>query len=464
MNAASRCASSGWLGVSLLFFASFVLTPCHAHAELRVSTFTLSNGMQVVVVPDHRVPVVTHTVWYCVGAADDPWGTSGIAHFLEHLMFKSTQKLSSGEFTRTITRLGGRDNALTSPDTTQYFQRVAKEHLGTVMALEADRMVNLRLMEEEVRTERDVIQEERRSTVDANPVSVLSEQMVAALYQNHPYRRPSLGWAHEMSKLSLEDAAAFYRRYYAPNNAVLVVAGDVTTEEVRKLAEATYGRNKSNPAVAKRRRPQEPEAIAPRRLHIEDVRIASPILLRYYHVPSYAAAQPGQAESIELLTQILGGDDTSRLYRRLVAGKLATTAGASYLSNGLDSGRVALLVIPRSGVALEELEGKIDAAIAEIGDNGVTHEELDRAKSTLEARRVFESDNQVTLARRYGEAIALGRSIADVDALPGRLQAVSLADVKRAGQDFLRAQRSVTGILTPPAPGVKSGTAPGIKQ
>src|SRR5262245_22026375 len=180
-----------------------------ARAEPRVNTFNLSNGMQVVVIEDHRVPVVTHMIWYRTGAADDPWGTSGIAHFLEHLMFKSTGKLKSGEFTRTITKLGGRDNAITTHDTTSYFQRVAKEHLRSVMALEADRMVNLRLIEEEVRTERDVIQEERRSTVEGNPLTVLSEQMLAALYLNHPYGRPVLGWAHEMAKLSREDAAAF---------------------------------------------------------------------------------------------------------------------------------------------------------------------------------------------------------------------------------------------------------------
>src|SRR5262245_10487543 len=219
------------------------LTP-PARAEPRVNTFNLSNGMQVVVIEDHRVPVVTHMVWYRAGAADDPWGTSGIAHFLEHLMFKSTAKMKSGEFSRIISRLGGRDNATTTLDTTSYYQRVAKEHLRRVMELEADRMVNLRLPEDEINTERKVILEERRSSVDANPLSIMSEQMLAALYLNNPYHRPALGWEHEMAKLSLEDAANFYKRFYAPNNAVLVVAGDVTAEEVRPLAEATYGQNK----------------------------------------------------------------------------------------------------------------------------------------------------------------------------------------------------------------------------
>ena len=218
-------------------------------------------------------------------------------------MFKSTQKLASGEFARTITRLGGRDNALTSPDTTQYFQRVAKEHLGTVMALEADRMVNLRLMEEEVRTERDVIQEERRSTVDANPVSVLSEQMVAALYQNHPYRRPSLGWAHEMSKLSLRTrrpSTGATMRPTTPSSSWQATSRPRKSESLRRRPTGATRATLPSPSAAGRKSPKRSRA---RRLHIEDARVASPILLRYYHVPSYAAAQPGQAESIELLTE-----------------------------------------------------------------------------------------------------------------------------------------------------------------
>jgi zinc protease len=195
-------------------------------------------------------------------------------------MFKSTQRMKSGEFARTISRLGGRDNASTVHDTTTYFERVAKEHLRTLMQLEADRMVNLRLTEEEVRTEREVIKEERRSNVDADPVSVLSEQMLTVLYRSHPYRRPVLGFADEMSRLTRQDAIAFYRRFYAPNNAILVVAGDVTPEEVKTLAEATYGRNKANPAVVRAAREPEPAPTASRRVHLEDARAGTSMLLR----------------------------------------------------------------------------------------------------------------------------------------------------------------------------------------
>jgi zinc protease len=449
MQSTLRRATKRCLGVGIAIAAA-ALAASGARAELKVSTFNLANGMQVVVIPDHRVPVVTHMVWYRCGAADDPWGTSGIAHFLEHLMFKSTGKIKSGEFSRIITRLGGRDNASTTHDTTSYYQRVAKEHLKTVMGLEADRMVNLRLKEDEIVTERNVILEERRSSVDASPLSLLSEQMLASLYRNHPYHRPALGWEHEMSKLSLKDASDFYRRFYAPNNAILVVAGDVTPEEVRPHAEATYGRNKPNKAIGRASRPQEPPAIVARRLRLEDARAGAPLLLRYYRVPTFASGRPGEAESLELLSWIVGGDDTSRLYRRLVEANLASTAGTNYEGSTLDSGRIAVVVIPLPGVALEKAEAEIDAVIREVREKGVTEAELERAKSSLEAQRVFELDNQSTLANRYGQAIALGRTIADIEAQPGRVQAVTLDDIKRAANTFLKAEFSVTGTLVPP--------------
>jgi zinc protease len=414
-----------------------------------VTTFALGNGMQVVVISDHRVPVVTHMVWYRAGAADDPSGASGTAHLLEHLMFKSTGRIESGEFSRIITRLGGRDNALTTYDTTSYFQRVAKEHLPAVMELEAGRMVNLRFIDDEVRVERDVVQDERRASVEAEPVSILSEQMLAALYLNHPYGRPAIGWAHEIAKLSPKDVATFYERFYAPNNAILVVAGDVTANEVRPLAEATYGRIKPH-AVSSRARPQEPRHVAARRVHMEDARAGVPYLLRYYHVPSYRSARAGEVEDLDLLAQIIGGGDTSRLYRRLVAEKLASTAGATYVGNGRDSGRMGFLAIPLTRVSLDTIEAALDAIIADVRRNGVTQEELERAKAALEARRVFESDDQTALARRYGEALAVGRSIEDIDAVPSRIQSRSLHDVRRAAVRFLNPVRSVTGTLARP--------------
>jgi zinc protease len=280
------------------------------------------------------------------------------------------------------------------------------------------------------------------------------------LYRSHPYRRPVLGWADEMSKLTRQDAAAFYKRFYAPNNAVLVAAGDVTTEEVQRLAEATYGRNKPNPAAARRPRPPEPDPIAGRRVRLEDARAGAPVLLRYYYVPSYPSARPREAESLQLLAQIVGADDTSRLYRRLVAAKLASAAGTNYIGNELDSGRMVFLVIPATGASLESVESALDAVIADIREHGVTQEELDNAKSALEAKRVFESDDQTKLARRYGEGIARGRPIADIDATPGRIQSIGLDDIRRVASEFVTPERSVTGILTPPATAATATATP----
>jgi zinc protease len=438
------------LTISLYALIVGLLAAAAARAEPQVNTFTLANGLQVVVIEDHRVPVVTHMVWYRVGAAEDPWGTSGIAHFLEHLMFKSTGKLKSGEFSRTITRLGGRDNATTTHDTTSYFQRVAKEHLRAVMELEADRMLNLRLSEDEVKTERDVILAERRSNVDGNPLSLLSEQMLAALYLNHPYGRPSIGWEHEMAKLSRQDATTFYKRYYAPNNAVLVVAGDVTPQEVRPLAEATYGRNKANRGLTRPIRPDEPKPLTARRVELVDGRAGARILLRYYLSPSATSGPAGAGESLELLARIIGGDDTSRLYRRLVAENLASTAGANFSGAARDSGRIAFVVIPLEGVGMEKAEAVLDNVIREVREKGVSEAELERAKSALEAARVFETDDQMQLARRYGEGIAFGQTLADIADLPRRVQSRTVDDIKRAAAEYLASERSVTGTLLPP--------------
>jgi zinc protease len=451
------------VGLLVAFVIGLLAVP-PARAEPRVNTFTLANGMQVVVIEDHRVPVVTHMVWYRVGAAEDPWGTSGIAHFLEHLMFKSTGKLKSGEFSRTITRLGGRDNATTTHDTTSYFQRVAKEHLRAVMELEADRMLNLKLNEEEVKTERDVILAERRSNVDGNPLSLLSEQMLSVLYHNHPYGRPSIGWEHEMAKLSRQDASTFYKRYYAPNNAILVVAGDVTPEEVRSLAQATYGRNRPNRSLVRPIRPDEPKPIAARRVELVDGRAGARILLRYYLSPSFASGPPGEAESLELLARIIGGDDTSRLYRRLVVEKLASTAGANFSAAARDSGRVAFVVIPLEEVALEKVEGILDTVIREVCEKGVTEAELERAKSAIEAARVFESDDQMQLARRYGEGVAFGQSLAQIAEIPQRVQSRSVDDIKRVAVEYLARERSVTGSLLLPQKAEASAGPQAVKQ
>ena len=289
-----------------------------AQAAQRVSEFTLKNGLQVLVIPDHRAPVVTQMIWYKVGAADEPPGSSGIAHFLEHLMFKGTDKIPTGQFSKIVAKNGGEDNAFTNHDVTAYFQRVASDRLPLVMQMEADRMENLRLTEEDVKTERDVILEERRSRVDNDPGSILQEQMMAALYANHPYGIPIIGWEHEIAALNREDALSYYKRFYAPNNAILVIAGDVEPEEVRKLAEETYGKLEPNGALNGRHRPQEPAHFAPVKVTLEDPRAGRTTVQRFYLAPSYASAKPGEAEALDLLMRIAATGSVSKIYKRLV--------------------------------------------------------------------------------------------------------------------------------------------------
>ena len=437
--------------LATIALAAIIGTATPIAATPPLSTFTLANGLQVVVIPDHRAPVVTHMIWYRVGGADDPWGTSGVAHFFEHLMFKATAKHKTGAFSRLVSRLGGRHNALTSLDATSYFQRVAKQHLRAVMELEADRMINLQLVEKEVLTERNVVREERRSSVDASAVSLLSEQMLAALYQNHPYGRPVLGWAHEIAQYTLQDVATFYERYYAPNNAVLVVAGDVAAQEVHALAQETYGRIKRRRIPKGEPRPREPKQIAPRWIRLTDERIGPPIMLRFYSVPSHSTAKPGEVEALMLLARILGGDDTSRLYQNLVVlDKTAAQAGADHQAGERDSARIALLAVAGKDLAPARLEAALDKIVNNVRVNGVTNQELDRAKLALETERVFDTDNQERRARQIGKAVVFGRSIADIEGEAARIDSVTIADIKRVANLYLVPERSVTGTIVRP--------------
>jgi zinc protease len=443
-----RLATTVLTVASVMFMQSFASMA--ANAQSRVTEYKLANGMQVVVVPDNRAPVVTHMVWYRVGAADEPKGVSGIAHFLEHLMFKSTEKIAVGEFSKIVARLGGNDNAFTGHDMTAYFQRVSKDKLRTVMEMEADRMVNLRLDEKEVLTERDVILEERRSRIENSPQAILDEQMSAALYQNHSYGIPVIGWMHEMAKLSRDDALAFYKFHYAPNNAILVVTGDVKPDEVKTLADEIYGKIKPNPAIKPRVRPSEPEHRAPRRVAFQDPRAGKRSVSRYYIAPSYPSAEAGRGEALDLLMKIVGQGSTSRLYQKLVAEQqIASSAGGYYQGGGLDSGKIALSAIAADGVSLDKLEAAIDAVLADVKANGVTQEELDRAKKTYIADFIYETDNQATLARRYGYGLVTGQTIAKIDAWPKMIAAVTLEQIK-AATVHLDIKNSVTGTLVPP--------------
>ncbi len=414
-----------------------------------VTDFTLPNGLQVVVIEDHRAPVVVHMVWYRVGAADEPPGHSGIAHFLEHLMFKGTDEVPSGKFSEIVQAQGGSDNAFTSWDYTAYFQRVAADRLDLVMKLEADRMRDLRLTQEDVATERAVILEERTTRTDSDPGALFEEQAQAAQYLNHPYGIPIIGWRHEIEQLDRDDALAFYRRFYAPNNAVLVVAGDVTPDGVRRLAEQHYGPLAPTEGLPPRLRPSEPPQLAERRLSMADPRVAQPYVARSYLAPERNSGAQDKAAALTILAYLLGGSGTTSVLARKLTfdTQTAVYASAFYSGDTLDVGTFGLIVAPAPGVSLPQAEAAMDAAVAQFLKDGVDPVALDRIKTQIRAEQIYANDNTSALANLYGEALAIGLTVADVQAWPDVLQAVTAEDVMAAAQEVLDRRTAVTGYL-----------------
>lgn len=444
-----RFAATGFALVCAL-----VLAPGGALAQTAVTaappaSFTLANGLQVVVIPDHRTPVVTQMIWYKVGSADETPGKSGLAHFLEHLMFKGTARHPAGEFSQTVLKVGGNENAFTSTDYTGYFQRVPRDQLGKMMEFEADRMTGLILKDENVLPERDVVLEEYNMRVANNPEARLNEQIMAALYLNHPYGRPVIGWHHEIEKLDREDALAFYRRFYAPNNAILVIAGDVEAADIRPMVEKTFGPVAAQPAIPPRRlRPQEPEPVAPRTVTLADPQVEQPAVKRIYLVPSAATAAAGESAALDVLAQLMGSGSNAYLYRALVVDRqLAVNAGASYQGTSLDPTQFTISVAPKPGVDFPQVEQVIDSVIAELAQNTVRAEDLERVKTQLIAEAIYAQDNQATLARWYGGAMTTGLSIEDIRSWPERIRAVTAEQVRAAAAKWLDKKRSVTGYL-----------------
>jgi zinc protease len=437
--------------LTLIALVTAIATPSLAVAQQRgpeVADFTLANGLELVVIPDHRAPVVTHMIWYKVGAADETPGKSGLAHFLEHLMFKGTAKNPTGKFSQVVARIGGQENAFTSQDYTGYYQRVPSDQLKTVMEFEADRMTGLQLTDDVVLPERNVILEEQNQRIGNNPRARLGEQIDAALYLNNPYGKPVIGWRHEMEELSRDDAIGFYRRFYAPNNAVVVIAGDVDPATARALVEETYGKVPRHNNLPPRIRAQEPPPVAARSLTLADARAEIPTLQREYLVPSFATSKRGESMALEVLAHILGSGSNSRLYRGLVVDKqVAVAANAWYDASTLDLSKFAIGGSPRPGVTLTQLEAETDAIVVEVIAKGVTAEELERAKTRLIADAVYALDNQASMARWYGTAMTTGASVNDVKNWPDRIRAVTAEQVQDAARQWLDKRRSVTGYL-----------------
>lgn len=414
----------------------------------QVTSFMLDNGMQVVVIEDHRAPVLQHMVWYRAGSADEPVGSSGVAHFLEHLLFKATDTLEAGELSATVAANGGNDNAFTSFDYTAYFQRVASDRLELMMRMEADRMVNIRLTERDIATERDVILEERNQRTDNNPRALFGEQMNAAQYLNHRYGVPIIGWRHEMETLDMDDAMSFYSTYYAPNNAILVVTGDVDPQEVRALAETYYGVIPANPDLPERFRALEPPQTAARRLTFEDPRVAQPYVHRSYLAPERNPGEQEKAAALYLLGELLGGGTTSYLNETLQFDQQkAIYTGAFYQGNSLDKTTFDIYVVPAPGVTLQEAEDALDQALADFVAQGVDAEDLDRIKMQLRAAQIYAQDDVDRIGNRYGRALSIGLTVEDVQDWPRLLQAVTADEIIAAAHEVLRMEGSVTGWL-----------------
>lgn len=392
-------------------------------------TFTLENGMDVVVLPDHRAPVVTHMVWYKVGAADEDPGKSGIAHLFEHVMFKETDDIADGEFDSIISRLGGQNNAFTSWDYTAYYERVAKQHLGTMMELEAERMTDLIIDEDpdgSFITERDVVKEERRQRVDNNPGVILQEKVLAEFWKGHPYEITVIGRMDEVEALTPQDGIDFYQKYYSPENAILVVAGDVTGAEVRVLAEQHYGAIAPSGLVDGTRKwtdvPPLSETIE---LTHSDPKVRQPVWYRYFDGTSQKRDKDFSL-ALDVGLDVLGGGNTSLLYVALVEEQKVAVNVGSFAWTGLhDSGPAVLYATPSPGVSMAELEAAVTAELAKLLEAGFADEDVARVRNSLAADAIYARDSQQSMANLFGSWLAIGGAIEDLLSYPDDIRSVT---------------------------------------
>ncbi len=417
-------------------------------------TMMLGNGMQVVVIPNHRAPVVTHMLWYKVGAADEPQGdgVSGAAHFLEHLMFKGSEALQAGQFSKIIRGIGGEDNAFTSWDYTAYFQSVAKDKLPIVMALEADRMMNVRLPQPEIDTELPVIIEERRMRTDNDPQALFYEQMRAVLFTASPYGVPIIGWHDEMPKLNRTHVLDYYKTWYAPNNAILVVSGDVTMADVAPLAKKFYGiiPHKDVPAHVRGDTPNFP---APIQLTFESAELRQPIFLRAWRAPSYAQNKK-EALALDVLMETLSGGSSTELYQSLVVkDKQASDISLSYDGDARGEGSIWLSATPSPNVSLDKLDVSIRHKLAELIKNGLNADDIEKAKTRMIDSEDYARDSVMGPAMVVGQSLAYGLTLDDVEMRPEHISAVTVQDVQNVLNAYLNpdhpAHLPVTGYLLP---------------
>ncbi|WP_305909153.1 pitrilysin family protein [Methylomarinum sp. Ch1-1] len=435
-------------------FRSIVITllclPLLAQAgDPKVQEKVLTNGLKVLVKEDHRSPVVVSQVWYKVGSSYEPGGITGISHMLEHMMFKGTDRHPAGEFSRIIAANGGNENAFTGRDYTAYFQTLEKSRLEVSFELEADRMRNLNLLADELKKELQVVTEERRMRVDDKPRAKTQEHFMAMAFSNSPYKNPIIGWPADIAHYRIEDLQAWYQRWYAPNNATLVVAGDVRPEEVFKLAEKYFAGLK--PSDIEPLKPQtEVEQLGVRKMTIK-LPAKLPYLVMGYRVPVLATAQPEwEAYALEVLAGILDGGSSARLSSRLVRGKqIAVSAGASY---GLISRLPDLFMLdatPAKGKTVHDLEYALKEEIFELKNELVSDEELQRVKAQVLANDVYERDSNFYQAMQLGMLETVGIGWEKADEYVDKVNQVTAEQVRAVARKYLLEDRLSIAYLDP---------------
>ena len=431
-------------------FILSVIVPLEAFGN--VTSFSLENGMRVVVVEDHRAPVVTHMVWYRAGASDENSGKSGIAHLLEHLLFKETENVENGEFSKTVAALGGSDNAFTSQDYTAYYQKVSKQYLDLMMYYESDRMKNLKISELDFNTEVKVVIEERSQRTDSKPGALFNEQNMASLYLNHPYGVPIVGWRHELDDLVLEDAIDFYKTYYSPNNAILIVSGDVDPKNMQILANKFYGSLENTIYLDVRKRPAEPPQIVERRLIFEDERVSQPYITRTYLAAERDQGQQREAAALTLLADLIGSDGIQSILGKTLQldNNKAIYTNAYYNGLSYDDTNFSLIVVPNNDVTLLDIEAELDKVINTFISKGIDEDHLERIKFQYKAQQIYSLDSAYSQARRFGVALTSGLTIEDVLAWPKIIQDIKSAEILAAAVSLFKKESSVTGWIRKP--------------
>lgn len=417
-------------------------------------SFTLANGMEFVVIPNHRVPAVTSMIWYRVGAADEPRGLSGMAHYLEHLLFKGTPTVKPGDFSKTVRALGGNDNAFTTQDYTAFYQSIATIHLETMMKMEADRMLNTSPPPADFTAEQKVVLEERRQRTENDPRGYFSEQLRALMFINHPYGNPVIGWGHEVGALNWPQIQKFYQQHYAPNNAIMVVSGDITAARLKPLAEKYFGPLKPIDLPAREWTSVPPMIVNPQ-LSLRHPQIRQPVFMRLYRLPS-ARQNRDESYALSLLGEIMDGGAATRLYKSLVADqKIATSVNFSYDGLALSDGTGWLSAVPAEGVSLERVEQALEKELRLLIDKGVTDQELNEARQRMKDSTAFALDSLSGPAMNVGRALATGLSLDDVEYWPYELDKVTKAQIQAVAAQYLdpddiRQRPFISGYLLPP--------------